>query len=116
MILLLTAVLSVIIGGTSVFFALQNASAVTIAFIGWHATIPLAGALFTSLFLGGLTMAVLIMPSAIHADRRMRALRAEKKNLETELAKYQITIPIAPPGITLEPASYANREYARALA
>jgi len=108
MMIIITAFLSVIIGGVSVFFALQNAEAVTVSFLAWHASVPLADVLFITLLIGVLATFALGLPTAIRTDRRMRALLNEKEKLQEELAKYQITIPIAPPGITLDTLSNAT--------
>lgn len=88
----------IFLGGLSVFFALENVSDVTVNVLIWQLTAPLATILLTTIFAGALMVSVGLLPGLLRDERRFKRVLAEKKALEDELSKYQITIPIAPPG------------------
>ena len=81
----------------SVVFALQNTFVATVNILSWHVTLPVALLLAGALGLGALATIVAMIPDAIKDERYMRQLQAQKKEVEDELAKYRIVIPLAPP-------------------
>src|SRR3989344_5690437 len=89
--------LGVLIGIFAVIFALQNTFVATVNILSWHVTLPVALLLAGALGLGALATIVAMIPDAIKDERYMRQLQAQKKEVEDELAKYRIVIPLAPP-------------------
>jgi uncharacterized integral membrane protein len=98
----------IILGGLSVLFALENLSAVTVTFFNWQMTTSLATLILGTVLFTLCTVVIALVPALIRNDRRFKALWRENKELQNELSKYRITIPIAPPGIKLE--SFAQKE------
>lgn len=106
----------IILGGLSVLFALENLGAVTVTFLNWNMTASLATVILGTVLFTLCTIVVALVPALIRNDRRLRTLSHEKNELEQELNKYRITIPIAPPGITLESFAQTQREREKVLA
>ena len=103
-----------LLGSALTIFALQNGTLVTVSFLEWQLTAPMAFVL--ALFAAATACATMLalLPSLLSGEKRLRALRARERELGHELSKYRITIPIAP--YELYPASPTHTsEYAKVV-
>lgn len=95
--MILALVLGIILGAGLTVFTLQNAGWVTVSMLTWQLSAPLAFVLVGVIGVAIIATLLGLLPTLFRYEGQARALRAEKKQLENELAKYQITIPITPP-------------------
>jgi|SRR3989344_377209 len=89
----------IIIGAYVVVFALQNTVPLTLTLLSWHFSMPAALMLSAALALGAIVSIISLIPTFIRNDRYTKQLEEAKEAAESELSKYRITIPIAPPAI-----------------
>ena len=98
--MILSLLLGVAIGAVSVIFALQNISVVTVTFMSWQITAPLALVLLGSILSGVVVMLLVLLPSVIRDEMYLSALKRQKKEAEEELARYRMTHPETPTMVT----------------
>ena len=89
----------IIIGAYVVVFALQNTALLTVTLFSWHFSAPAALMITASIALGAALSLLALVPTFIRNDRYTKQLEEAKEAAESELSKYRITIPIAPPAI-----------------
>jgi uncharacterized integral membrane protein len=85
-------VLGVLIGATSIVFALQNIAPVSVTFFSYHLDGSLAVVLFLTILSGMLVSILLLLPSFISAEFRIRRLKKDNEALETELVATKNTL------------------------
>ena len=95
--LLIAALLGIALGSMLTVFTIQNTATASVAIFAWHLSAPLAFILAGAISIGVLAALVSFLPTISRAERRIKELKEKTEELETELAKYHITIPIAPP-------------------
>jgi putative membrane protein len=88
--MILSLMLGIILGAISVIFALQNVTIVTVSFIDWQVTAPLALILLGTLLCGIVMTLLVLIPSLIRDEAYVRALKRQKRETEEELAKARI--------------------------
>jgi len=94
--MLISLIVGIIMGGLTVLFALQNTAIVTVTFLTWQITAPLAILLLVCM-LGGITLTLLVLlPFLIRDALAARTLRREKRALEDEFTKYRAAQTVAP--------------------
>ncbi len=114
--MILALVLGIVLGVGLTVFTLENAGWVTVNMLIWQLSAPLAFVLVGVIAVAVFATLLGLLPTLLRTEKQVRKLQVEKKQFTDELAKYQITIPIAPPGgaarsfvITKEPeAVYAS--------
>ena len=101
--MIFSLVVGILLGALSVIFALQNVAMVTITFMAWNVTAPLALVLLGSMLSGVIITLLVSLPSLIRDDMYVSVLRKQKKELEEELARYRIAPPVSntPPADTV---------------
>lgn len=107
--IVLATVAGIIGGAFLVVFALQNAAEISVTILTWHVALNTSLALMCAIALGAAVTILSFAPSFIRADRTIKRLEKEKKAVEEELAKYHITIPIAPPSVDASTLIMARR-------
>lgn len=95
--MILALVLGIILGAGLTVFTLQNAGWVTVSMLTWQLSAPLAFVLVGVIGVAIIATLLGILPTLFRYEAQAKKLQAEKRQLENELAKYQITIPVAPP-------------------
>ncbi len=103
--MIISLLLGIILGGVTVIFALQNTAVVTVAFLTWQITAPLA-LLLLACMLGGIAIVLLILlPFLIRDEMTSRRLKKEKQILEADYARYREAHP-APATPAAQPVVY----------
>lgn len=92
--MVISLVIGILLGSLSVVFALQNVAMVTITFLAWQITAPLALVLLGSMLSGVVITLLVSLPSLIRDALYVKVLLNQKKQLEDELAKYRTPAPI----------------------
>ena len=95
--MVLALFLGIILGTGLTIFTIENATMVTVSLLTWQLTAPLAFVLVG--VIGTAVLATLLgtLPTLLRSEKHAKKLQKENGRLVNELAKYQITIPIAPP-------------------
>lgn len=78
-------IIGLIIGAVSVVFVLQNIQPITVAFFSWQLDGSLSVILLAALLCGMLIAVLILLPSIIKAEWRIRKLVKENKKLESDL-------------------------------
>lgn len=87
--MIISLILGIILGGITVIFALQNTAVVTVAFLSWQITAPLA-LLLLACMLGGVALVLLILlPFLIRDEMTARRLKREKQVVEDDYRNYR---------------------------
>ena len=95
--MVISLVIGILLGSLSVVFALQNVAVVTVTFLAWQVSAPLALVLLGSMLSGVVITLLVSLPSLIRDALYVKVLLKEKKRLEDELAAYRKTaVPIQP--------------------
>lgn len=84
--MIISLILGILLGALSVIFALQNVAIVTVTFLAWQVSAPLALVLLGSMLSGVVITLLVSLPSLIRDDMYVSVLRGEKRKLEAELA------------------------------
>ncbi|MDB5238118.1 MAG: hypothetical protein JWM46_388 [Candidatus Kaiserbacteria bacterium] len=87
--MIISLVIGILLGSLSVVFALQNVVTVTVTFLAWQITAPLALVLLGSMLSGVVITLLVSLPSLIRDDMYVKVLQKQKKQLEDELATYK---------------------------
>ncbi len=95
--MILALFLGILLGAGLTIFTLENASWITVSMLSWQFSAPLAFVLVGVISASVVITLLALLPIVIRGDRYAKKLEGEKKQLENDLSKYQITIPIAPP-------------------
>ncbi|MBX9697853.1 MAG: LapA family protein [Acetobacteraceae bacterium] len=82
--MILSLLAGLILGALSVVFALQNVAVVTVSFLSWEITGPLAFILLGTLISGGVISLLVLLPSIIRDELNFSALQSRKDALEKE--------------------------------
>ena len=97
--MILSLIGGLVLGALSVIFALQNVAVVTVTFLSWQITGPLAFILLGTLVSGGVISLLVLLPSVIRDEMLFSVLRSERDelrkeniNLKTELNNRPVTI------------------------
>ena len=97
--MILSLIGGLILGALSVIFALQNVAVVTVTFLSWQITGPLAFILLGTLVSGGVISLLVLLPSVIRDEMLFSVLRSERDelrkeniNLKTELSNRPVTV------------------------
>lgn len=77
-------ILGLIIGAAAVVFVLQNVVPITVTFLSWHLSGSLAVILLLALLCGMLIAVLVLLPSTIRAEWRLRKLMKQNKRLQSE--------------------------------
>jgi lipopolysaccharide assembly protein A len=77
--------LGAFLGGLSVIFVLQNIAPITVSFFAWQTTGSLAIILFLALAMGMIISLLVVLPTLIRDEYRMRQMIRRQKELEDEL-------------------------------
>ena len=80
-------ILGAILGGALVVFVLQNVTVVTVTFMTWQLTGSLALVLLASIISGVVVTLLIILPGLIMNDLNLAALKKQKKEIESDLAR-----------------------------
>ena len=94
--MILSLVLGIVLGAVTVIFALQNVAVITVTFMTYQVTAPLALVLLATLLSGVLFSILIILPSLIRDTFYIRTMKKEKRALEDELAQYRLAHPVPP--------------------
>jgi uncharacterized integral membrane protein len=97
--MVIVALLSLAVGSLLTIFTLQNAEMASITLFAWHLNAPMAFLLVGVLTISVFATIASVWPLLTRLEKRAKKLEDEKKALQDELAKYSITIPIAPPAV-----------------
>lgn len=89
--MIISLVIGILLGSLSVVFALQNVALVTVTFLAWQITAPLALVLLGSMLSGVIITLLVSLPSLFRDDRYVKVLLKEKKQLQDDLAAKQAT-------------------------
>ena len=81
--------IGIILGALSVIFALQNVAVITVTFLAWQITGPLAIILLATLISGVVITLLVLLPNLLKDDMYLTVLKQQKKELEDELAKHK---------------------------
>lgn len=84
--MVISLVVGILLGSLSVVFALQNVAMVTVTFLAWQVTAPLALVLLGSMLSGIVITLLVSLPSLIRDALFVKVLVKQKKQLEDELA------------------------------
>ncbi|HEY4517132.1 MAG TPA: LapA family protein [Candidatus Paceibacterota bacterium] len=95
--MILALILGIILGAGLTVFTLQNATLASVSLLAWHFSAPLAFVLLCVIGVAVIATLLGLLPTVYRSESLVKKLEAEKNELERELSKYQITIPIAPP-------------------
>jgi putative membrane protein len=87
--MIISLVIGILLGSLSVVFALQNVAMVTVTFLAWQISAPLALVLLGSMLSGVVITLLVSLPSLIRDEMSVKVLRKQKKQLEDELAAYR---------------------------
>lgn len=93
--MILVLIIGIVLGVTSVVFAMDNSTLVTVSLSTWHTDAPLALVIMASMVFGIFITLLSMVPSAIKAELERYALRREKQKLEAR------TLPLAVEGSQL---------------
>jgi putative membrane protein len=85
--------LGIILGAVTVLFALQNVALITVTFLTWQISAPLAFVLLTTLASGIIVTLLMLIPSLVRDDIYMRALKKQKREVEDDFAAYRTAHP-----------------------
>ncbi len=89
-------ILGLVLGAVSVIFALQNVTVVTVTFLAWQVTAPLAFILLGTMMCTVIVVLLMLLPSLIRDEFYVRAIKREKRAIEDEFAQYRTTHVPAP--------------------
>ncbi len=89
--MLLSIILGIIIGAASIVFAMANMAPVTVTFLDWHATAPLAIVLLNAVLCGIIITLLSMVPQAIRTALDAYAVRRELRKKEVS-ATYTSTL------------------------
>ncbi len=90
--------MGVLLGAVSVVFLVQNVAVITVTFMSWQITAPLAFVLFGTLLCGALIISLMLIPSLIRDSFRLASIKRQKRELEAELAELRAkTVVVATP-------------------
>ena len=81
--------IGIILGALSVIFALQNVAVITVTFLAWQITGPLAIIMLATLISGVVITLLVLLPNLLKDDMYLNVLKQQKKELEDELAKHK---------------------------
>ena len=101
--MILSLIMGIVLGASSVLFALQNVADVTVSFLGWQLTEPLAFILLGALFCGVIITLLVLLPRLISDDAYLKSVLRQKREVEDELAKYRAVSSATPRGSEAEP-------------
>ena len=85
--IILFFIVGLILGGTSIVFALQNTSPATINFFDWQVTGSTSIVLIMAILSGAVIVILLLLPTYISNSFKFRRLKKENSRLEEELRK-----------------------------
>ena len=71
-------ILGLVLGAVSVIFALQNVTVVTVTFLAWQVTAPLAFILLGTMMCTVIVVLLMLLPSLIRDEFYVRAIKREK--------------------------------------
>ncbi|HWP61229.1 MAG TPA: LapA family protein [Candidatus Paceibacterota bacterium] len=108
--MILAILLGILFGSALTVFAIENASVVSVSMLSWHFTAPVAFLLVGAAGIAAIITLVGTLPKLIRDERRIRVLQAQKREVENELSKYRIVIPVAPPSQGAAPIHVIERE------
>lgn len=94
--MLILLILGIILGATSVIFALQNVALVTVSFFSWQVTAPLAFILLGTILSSVTVTLLMLLPSLIQEALYVKALKKQKREVEDEFSAYRTTQPVPP--------------------
>jgi uncharacterized integral membrane protein len=95
--MLFLLVLGILLGATSVIFALQNVTVVTVSFFAWQVTAPLALVLLSTILSAVIVTLLVLLPSLIQEAMYVKTLKKQQRELEKEFSDYRTGQPV-PPG------------------
>ncbi|MCX6820329.1 MAG: lipopolysaccharide assembly protein LapA domain-containing protein [Candidatus Adlerbacteria bacterium] len=94
-------IVGIILGGVSVLFILENAMPITVTFFAWQMSGSLSTVLFAAVLSGVAIALLVLLPSFIKDDMYVSVLKAQKKELENELAEKTRQLAETPAVITV---------------
>lgn len=103
--MLILFIAGIILGGLSVIFAFQNVTVVTVTFLLWEVTAPLAFVLLATMLCSTIIVLLMLLPSLIRDEIYLRALKLQKREVEDEFAQYRTTHVPAPGAPASAPVS-----------
>ena len=110
--MIISLAIGMIIGATMVVFAFQNPAVVTVTFLQWQFTEPIAF-LVLACTLSGIAISLLgLLPFAIHDEIIVRTTRRQKRALESEFAAYRLAHPGATPHTPPDSGLHESRIFA----
>jgi len=80
-------ILGLLIGAVAVVFVLQNVEVITVTFLVWNITGPLAAILITTLLSGIVATLLMVLPGSVRSFWGYRTLEKEIKKLAEDLRK-----------------------------
>ncbi len=80
--MLLALILGILLGGAGVVFAMQNTDLITVSFLTWQFTAPLALILLSTMVLGIIVALLSLLPVAIRDALDAYAIRREQRRTE----------------------------------
>ena len=89
--MLLYVIFGIIIGAGSIVFAMENTAPITVTFLDWHATAPLALILLNAVLFGIIIVLLSMVPQAIRNALDTYAAQRELKKKEVT-ATYTSTL------------------------
>ncbi len=87
--MLFSLILGIILGALTVIFALQNVAVITVSFLAWEITAPLAFVLLGTALSSVVITLLMLIPSLVRDDLYVRTLKKQKREIEDEFAKYR---------------------------
>ncbi len=94
--MLFLLILGIILGATSVMFALQNVTVVTVSFFAWQVTAPLALILLSTILSSVIVTLLMLLPSLIQEAMYVKTLKLQKREVEDEFSAYRAGQPVPP--------------------
>ncbi len=76
-----------IVGALGVIFAIQNVAVVTVTFLSWQITAPLAFVLLGSMAAGVVAALLFMLPSIMRDEALFSVIERQKSDLENELVR-----------------------------
>lgn len=95
--MLISLILGMVLGGITVLFALENTAAVTVSFLTFQGSAPLAVVLLVSMLSGIAFTLLLLLPFLIRDEIAKKIAKREKRALEDEYAAYRTQNPVVRP-------------------
>lgn len=83
-------ILGLIIGAAAVVFVLQNIVPITVTFLTWHVSGSLAVILLLALLCGMLIAVLVLLPSFMRAEWRLRKVLKQNKQLQSETTMSEV--------------------------